>query len=96
MLKSISRRKNMKTTLYHIKCSQVIAITKLRAIFDRAKIENYIFDGGIHVHLTPNQIHIAKGAAETVRSELEIGMLPSVKANVSDIFDKAIGLYSSH
>ena len=46
----------MKTTLYHIKCSQAIAITKLRAVFDRVKVENYIFDGGIHIHITPNQI----------------------------------------
>ena len=76
----------MKTTLYHIKCSQTIAITKLRAVFDRAKIENYIFDGGIHIHLTPNQIYIAKGAAKTVRSELEIGMLPVAKKSVNRIF----------
>ena len=64
----------MATALYHIKCSQTIAITKVRAMCENYGIENYVFGGGIHLHLTPNQMRQAKDIAKTVGSRVELGM----------------------
>ena len=86
----------MATALYHIKCSQTIAITKVRAMCDNYKIENYVFDGGVHLHLTPNQMRQAKDIAKTVGSRVESGMLESAQKTVNTIMKKAIGVYNEH
>jgi hypothetical protein len=83
----------MPTVLYHIKCSQTIAMTKVRAMCENYGIENYIFGGGIHLYLTPDQIRQAKDIALTVSSELEIGMLKSAKDAVNTVMRKAIREY---
>jgi hypothetical protein len=83
-------------TLYHIKCSQSIAIAKVRGLCDHHLIENYICDGGIHLHLTPNKIRIAKDIAETVNSELEAGLLPSATGFVNNLMCRVVRLYSQN
>lgn len=81
------------TTLYHIKCSQCLAMTTIRTICDNAAIENYLFDGGIHLHLTPIQVQFAQDIATTFDSVLEIGMLPSAKQRVKDVMRRATEVY---
>ncbi len=85
----------MATVLYHIKCSQTIAITKVRAMCDNYGIENYVFDGGIHLHLTPNQMRQANDVAKTVGSRVELGMLKSAQETVNTIMRKAIRIYQN-
>jgi len=73
----------VETTLYHIKCNQTIAILTLRPILDKLNIDNFLYTGGIHVHLTPNQVRQVKDIALTVNSKLELGVLPAIQKSVN-------------
>jgi hypothetical protein len=76
------------TLLYHIKCSQIRAITHLRVIFDGKDIRNFIGNGGIHVHLPENQIDEVTEIAEALSLKLEEGMLPKVQEEVQNLFSR--------
>ena len=76
----------MAKELYHIKCSQTQAISHLRVILDAKGIENYIGNGGIHIHLLDNQIKDAEETAKTLSKTIEKGMLPNAQEDINSLF----------
>jgi len=82
--------------LYNIKCSQYLALTKIRDMFDKHGIENYIFDGGIHIHIIPAQFRIARDIAKTYNSHLEIGMLPAAQKTFNTLMKKVVRKYQEN
>ncbi len=75
----------MDKQLYHIECSQTTAIIHIRTILDKNGIENYIGDGGIHLHLTPNQVNRATELTAFLSMPLKEGMLPNTQKNINQI-----------
>jgi len=85
----------MVKTLYHIKCSQIQAITHMRDILDAKGIENYIGNGGIHIHLLDKQLEDAKEIAQTLSKEVKKGMLPNTQEDINTLFREVSKCHSS-
>ena len=75
----------MDKKLYHIECSQTTAIVHIRTILDKNGIENYIGDGGIHLHLLPNQVNRATELTAFFQKPLKEGMLPNTQKNINSL-----------
>ena len=75
----------MDKKLYHIECSQTTAIIHIRTILDNNGIENYIGDGGIHIHLLPNQVNKAIELTAFLLEPLKEGMLPKTQKDINSL-----------
>ena len=72
--------------LYHIICSQTEAIIWIRQILDKENIENYVGFGGIHVHVSPNQLNKAIELSHVFSKQLIKGMLPNAQKEINSLF----------